>query len=284
MSGGTSPYTYAWTASGGGIVPGGQAGNQDLTGLVAGTYNVVVTDANSCTTTRSVVITQPAAALSTTETHVDVLCFGGATGSIDLTVNGGTPVYTYVWTASAGGVIPGGQANNQDLTGLVAGDYAVVVTDANGCTVSRTVTITQFGILTATVAYTNVTCNGASDGTITISNPAGGSGTYEYSINGGTSWQPGGSYTGLGPATRNVRIRDAADPSCFIVLEPALVITQPAVLSATVVIQTLPVRCKRRYYNDHQPTGRIWNLRIQHRWWHQLAIKRKLYDTCSCYL
>ena len=98
-------------------------GNQDLTGLVAGTYDVVVTDANSCTTTRSVVITQPAAALSTTETHVDVLCFGDATGSIDLTVNGGTPGYTYVWTASAGGVIPGGQANLQDLTGIVAGTY-----------------------------------------------------------------------------------------------------------------------------------------------------------------
>ena len=143
VSGGTPPYSYVWTASNGGVVPAGQANLQDLSGLVAGTYSVVVTDANLCTTQRSVIITQPAAALATTETHVNVLCFGNATGSIDLTVSGGTPPYSYVWTASNGGVVPAGQANLQDLTGLVAGTYSVVVTDANLCTTQRSVIITQ---------------------------------------------------------------------------------------------------------------------------------------------
>ena len=125
------------------MVPAGQANLQDLSGLVAGTYSVVVTDANLCTTQRSVIITQPAAALATTETHVNVLCFGGNNGSINLSVTGGTPPYSYVWTASNGGVVPAGQANLQDLSGLVAGTYSVVVTDANLCTTQRSVIITQ---------------------------------------------------------------------------------------------------------------------------------------------
>ncbi|MFZ4399617.1 MAG: right-handed parallel beta-helix repeat-containing protein [Bacteroidales bacterium] len=69
--------------------------------------------------------------VSLTETHVDVTCFGGNTGSIDLTVNGGIAPFTYAWTASNGGVIPAGQENNQDLTGLTAGTYNVTVTDGN---------------------------------------------------------------------------------------------------------------------------------------------------------
>ncbi len=84
------------------------------------------------------------------------------------------------------------------------------------------------------LAKTDVTCFGSSDGTITISAPAGGHGTYEYSINGGGSWQASGTFTALGPGTHNVQIRDAAYTGCYIVLNPALAITQPAVLQANV--------------------------------------------------
>jgi len=55
--GGVGPYAYAWTASNGGIVPAGQEDDQDLSGLVSGTYTVVVTDANNCTATTVVVLT-----------------------------------------------------------------------------------------------------------------------------------------------------------------------------------------------------------------------------------
>jgi hypothetical protein len=102
-SGGTASYTYVWTASAGGIVPTGQANNQNLTGLVAGTYSVIVTDANGCTANKSVIITQPAA-VATTATQVNATCYGTSTGSIGLTVTGGITPYTYVWTASAGGM------------------------------------------------------------------------------------------------------------------------------------------------------------------------------------
>jgi hypothetical protein len=136
VTGGITPYTYVWTATAGGIVPTGQANNQNLTGLLAGTYSVAVTDANGCTVNESVIITQPAA-VATTATQVNANCYGDATGSITLTVTGGTASYIYVWTATAGGIVPTGQANNQNLTGLVAGTYNVAVTDANGCTATR---------------------------------------------------------------------------------------------------------------------------------------------------
>ena len=56
----------------------------------------------------------------------------------------------------------------------------------------------------------------------------------QYSINGGASWQGSGNFTGLAPGSYNVRMRDALNPACTLILNPALVITQPAILSATV--------------------------------------------------
>ena len=89
--------------------------------------------------------------------------------------------------------------------------------------------ITQPAILNAAVAHTNVTCFGAGDGTITISSPTGGYGSYGYSINGGTSWQGSGTFTNLLPGTYNIRIRDAAHTGCIIALNPAVVITEPVI-------------------------------------------------------
>ncbi len=94
--------------------------------------------------------------------------------------------------------------------------------------------ITEPAVLSATVTPTMVTCNGANDGIITITNPLGGYGTYAYTINGGATWQTSGTFNYLAPGTYNVRIRDAANIACEIVLNPALVITQPAKLAAAV--------------------------------------------------
>jgi hypothetical protein len=71
------------------------ATTQDLTNIPAGTYNVTVTDAGGCTQTlNGIVITEPAA-IVLTETHVNANCNGTSTGSIDLTVTGGTAPFTY---------------------------------------------------------------------------------------------------------------------------------------------------------------------------------------------
>ena len=125
-SGGIAPYNYIWSDIGG-------TGNlQNRTGITAGEYKVAVTDAASCAAVAYFSITQPASiTLSGTVTPAPA---NSSSGAVDLTVANGVSPYAYAWTASGGGVIPSGQNNNQDLTGLVAGTYSVTVTDAGSCT------------------------------------------------------------------------------------------------------------------------------------------------------
>ena len=124
VTGGTAPYTYAWSNN---------TTLEDPAGLAAGTYTVTVTDANGCTATTTVTITQPSV-LTSSYTQVNVGCFGNNTGSIDLTVNGGVAPYIYAWS---------NQAITQDLNNIPSGVYTVTATDANGCATTQTVTITQ---------------------------------------------------------------------------------------------------------------------------------------------
>ena len=125
--------------------------------------------------------------------------------------------------------------------------YNVQIRDAanTACVIilNPALVITQPAVLSATVTKSNVTCFGGSDGTITISAPAGGYGTYEYSINGGGSWQASGNFTLLVPGNYNVQIRDAAHTGCVKVLNASLPVTQPAVLNALVT----PVKCNMQW-------------------------------------
>ncbi|OYU96499.1 MAG: hypothetical protein CFE21_08925 [Bacteroidetes bacterium B1(2017)] len=174
VTGGTSPYSYVWTKNASAFAPT----TQDLSGLTAGVYAVTITDANSCTTTRSITITEPSAALaSSLASQTNVLCFGNSTGAIDLTVTGGTASYTYVWTKNASAFAP----TTQDLSGLTAGVYAVTITDANSCTTTRSVTITEpsAALASSLASQTNVLCFGNSTGAIDLT-VTGGTSAYTY--------------------------------------------------------------------------------------------------------
>ncbi|MBK8474128.1 MAG: SprB repeat-containing protein, partial [Sphingobacteriales bacterium] len=165
VSGGTLPYTYNW---GGGIV------TEDRSGLIAGTYTVTVTDNLGCTATLMVSIAEPTT-LTLSETHVDVSCNGGANGSIDLTVSGGTSPYTYNW---GGGVV------TEDRSGLIAGNYTVTVTDNLGCTATLMVSIAEPTTLTLSETHVDVSCNGGSNGSIDLT-VSGGTLPYTYNWGGG---------------------------------------------------------------------------------------------------
>ena len=141
---------------------GGSADCYQLTGLAAGTYDIVAVDANGCSVTDTYIITEPDP-IVITETHSDVSCGGASNdGSITLTVTGGTPSYTFQWSGSS-------TATTQNLTNLAAGTYTVVVTDANACT--ETITIVILGDEVEIVdipTLTAPTCAAGSDGCFTL--------------------------------------------------------------------------------------------------------------------
>ncbi|MBI4929431.1 MAG: gliding motility-associated C-terminal domain-containing protein [Bacteroidetes bacterium] len=185
---GGSPFTYLWSNS----QSGATASN-----LTAGNYSVLITDANGCTTSQSVSITQPAASLSSSVTSTNITCNGMNDGTAFVNANGGTGSYTYNWSPSGGSAA--------SATGLIAGNYTATVTDANGCTNTNTFTITQPAVLTASVTSTNVTCFGFNNGTSTVT-AAGGTGAYTY------AWFPSGgnssAASNLSPGNYTITVTD----------------------------------------------------------------------------
>ena len=158
-TGGTAPYTYS--INGAAAVNSGSFAN-----LVAGDYNVLVTDANGCTYYVAFTIDQPTALLAEIITNNEVSCYGGNDGSATVNATGGTTPYTYAWPATAS------SQTTATATGLVAGTYIVTVTDANSCTTTASVTITEptnaLDITTTAAVVTNASCNGSSNGAINI--------------------------------------------------------------------------------------------------------------------
>lgn len=190
VSGGTTPYTYSWSNG---------ATTQTINSLAAGTYTVTVTAANGCPGTSSVVLTQPAAALSSTQSQQNVTCNGLTNGSATVSVTGGTTGYTYSWNTSPA-------QTTATASNLGAGSYNVTITDANGCQIVRPFTITQPTAMTVSTSSTNATC-GASNGTATVS-ASGGTGALTYSWN-TTPVQTGATATGLAAGAYNVTVTDA---------------------------------------------------------------------------
>ena len=162
VSGGIGPYTYLW-------MPGGMTA-EDITNLCAGIYSVTVTDNNGVISVGSASVNEPDSALSTVVAGTDILCNGDATGSIDLSVSGGTSPYTYAWT-------PGGETT-EDISGLAVGTYSVLVTDSNGCTTTASYTIVEPPLLSVNASGNDANC-GQADGDVSAF-PSGGTGGYTY--------------------------------------------------------------------------------------------------------
>jgi len=162
-SGGTGPFSYNWSPTGG--------TSATANSLAAGTYTVVVTDSLSCSTTDSISVINTGGPSASITSSADVSCFGGADGSATVTVSAGSGPYTYTW-------IPTGGTDSTD-TGLSAGTYSVMVTDAGGCTSSDTIVINEPTPVSTVLSVTNASCNDACDWSITAI-PSGGTGAYSY--------------------------------------------------------------------------------------------------------
>jgi len=217
-SGGSPPYTYDWTPG----TPTGD-GTANVTNLCPGSYTCTVTDTNACTTTFVAVITQPPI-LTLTMSQTNASCGGICDGTATATITGGTSPYTYVW--SNGSTTTTASLSNT-ISGLCDGLVSVTVTDANGCNLTNSVTITEPPILVATATGTNVTCFGLCNGTATVV-VVGGSGGNTF------DWTPGApigdgtaTITGLCPGSYTVTVVDingCTDTGVVVIAEPTLLV------------------------------------------------------------
>ncbi len=171
-----APVSYSWSNG---------ATTEDLSNLSAGTYTVVVTDANNCSDVMSFTVNNNTGNLAIAGASLGDENCGNANGSIDITVSGGAMPYTYSWSNGA---------TTEDVSGLAAGTYDVTVTDGNGCMASTSYTINNnAGSLNSTATIVPELCtsgNGSINQTVT-----GGNGTLTYAWSNGATTQDINSLT-----------------------------------------------------------------------------------------
>ena len=170
VSGGTAPYSYNWSNG---------ATTDSIINLAAGLYELTVTDANGCTVTTNTTIND-GANINLTLTPVSPNCIGGNDGSISSSISGGLAPYTYNWSDST---------SSDAINNLTAGDYALTVTDANGCTVIGLATVDEGATISLTLTPTAPLCTGMNDGSIS-SSVSGGTAPYTYNWSNGTNDVP----------------------------------------------------------------------------------------------
>ena len=183
---GAPPYTYLWS--------NGQI-SQTATGLSAGSYTVTIIDVNNSTLTAIGIVgnTMSGGVISSVK---PVSCFGGNNGSATVNSSGGIPPITYLWSNAQ---------TTQNATGLIAGTYTVVITDATGCSATLTVLVPGSSLLVTNTSYTPASCLNCPDGSATMI-ASGGTPPYTY------QWSDGQSTltaTGLLPGTYQVCVVDA---------------------------------------------------------------------------
>ncbi len=183
----TPPFTYAWS-------PVSSGTSATATNLAPGTYTVIVTDANGCTSTAIQAITQPPV-LSVNPTLTNVDCFGGSTGTATASPAGGTGPYSFLWMPGA--------FSTSSINSLSVGTYSVTVTDAKGCTSVGTANITQPSALSISSIPTGANC-GMANGSAFVS-CSGGSSPYSWSWSNG---QTGPTASGLLSGTYIVTVTD----------------------------------------------------------------------------
>ena len=154
VSGGQPPYTYDLD----GTV---QVGNPVFLNIPTGNYPVIVTDSLGCSVSTTVDIMEDADMVIILEGVIDEYCDNGS-GEIEITVSGGTPGYLF----NIDGTNYGPEPNGWTFIGLTAGVYTITVTDSSGCTQSLEVTIE--GTPSYYFEPSSVSCNGMSDGEITV--------------------------------------------------------------------------------------------------------------------
>ena len=193
-TGGTPPYTFAW-----GTTPVQYGAS--ISGLASGVYILSITDSNGCSYQAVNVTINEAPAMLDLQVYPSAAsCYGANDGIIVAVPSGGNPSYTYVWNNGA---------TEQTALNLDAGNYAVTVSDANGCTTFGAGVVTQPTQIIPSILGTNASCFGFTDGSIVIDTTAtaGGEEPYTYSLD-GSSYQTSPSFDNLEYDLYTVYVQD----------------------------------------------------------------------------
>ena len=235
-------YTYKWEDSNGVLVGVPTTANPiTVNNLAEGTYRVTITDSNGCTRTDVVSVgAQKSITLEPSLTQLSVSCFGLSDGGAAVTVDefpvAFGSVYGFTWSPT----IPGASVSNLNkssaYTNIPAGDYTVTATDANGCSATTVVTVSQPAELNIiTLGQVNPICGQPNSGSISVVALGGNGGpnyNYQWSVPGN-----GQSQSGLSAGTYSVTVTDVkgcSDSMTFTLTAP----TPPGIN-----VSVTPVRC-----------------------------------------
>ncbi|MFM2306829.1 MAG: hypothetical protein RLZZ367_1498, partial [Bacteroidota bacterium] len=212
VTGGVLPYVFAWSNS---------ANTEDLSNITAGTYTLTVTDANGCSATGSYVITQPTA-ITSSITATNVTCHGANNGSVNLTVNGGTPGYTFGWSNFQ---------ITEDLSNLGGGVYYVVITDSKGCTHRDSAIVNEPAQLVLSAQVTQVSCNNSANGAVDLT-VIGGATPYTYNWNTGATTQDLSNLSGGNYCVTVTDNNGCTTSSCYLIVNPSAISTNAVIHNA----------------------------------------------------
>ncbi|HHZ64563.1 MAG TPA: T9SS type A sorting domain-containing protein, partial [Flavobacteriales bacterium] len=214
---GNGDYGLIFGAGGGSLSNWAPGTNHTYTYGAPGTYNVCIIDTLSCAMSFCDSVTVDACNMINTITGNPVSCNGATDGSLTVTLTGGTGPYTYLWSSGATG---------STISNLNAGTYTVTITDSVGCSATATGIVTEPPLLVvATIADSNVTCNGLTDGGASAF-ASGVQGFYGYLWNNGAT---NSNITNVGAGTYSVTITDSVGCSAT----ATVIITEPNAITLT---------------------------------------------------
>jgi hypothetical protein len=223
---GLVPYTYSLTG-----LPGSYQSSNTFTGLAAGPYTAYVKDNGGCVSTKQITVGSSAPLVISPFVRAATSC--SADGSVQIFRTGGYGPYTY--SLVPGTSSPAGTYGSNNLfTGLAAGPYTAYVKDGGLCISSANVTVAQGAALTVSISKINTsTC--VADGSIQAI-PGGGTAPYQYSIDGGTTFQANSGFGGLAQGNYTITVKDSkgctGQASATIFLNP-IVVTASATNATT---------------------------------------------------